>query len=93
MGRIPEGAASLTGTEQSSAPDVKGGMQHPEKQGKSASMYPWMHAAQARLETLLFDHVKDQDFPCVVAKAALAPPGFSETAPPPRVGPIAPRAI
>jgi FPC/CPF motif-containing protein YcgG len=35
-------------------------------------MFPWRHAAQTELETLLTQHVAARDFPCVGAKAALA---------------------
>lgn len=35
-------------------------------------MFPWKHAAQAELETLLHAHVADASFPCVGAKAAMA---------------------
>ncbi len=35
-------------------------------------MFPWVHDAQSALETLLQRHVAARDFPCVVAKAALA---------------------
>ncbi len=35
-------------------------------------MFPWQHEAQATLETMLFSHVAERDFPCVGAKAALA---------------------
>lgn len=35
-------------------------------------MYNWKHEAQDRLQSLMFDHVKAPDFPCVGAKAALA---------------------
>lgn len=36
------------------------------------SLFPWEHAAQKSLEAKLFEHVRDADFPCVGAKAALA---------------------
>jgi FPC/CPF motif-containing protein YcgG len=35
-------------------------------------MYPWKHQAQDKLQALLFEHVRDADFPCVGAKAAMA---------------------
>lgn len=35
-------------------------------------MFTWKHDAQEKLETMLFAHVKADDFPCVGAKAALA---------------------
>ena len=34
--------------------------------------FPWQHAAQPKLQRLLFAHVDDRAFPCVGAKAALA---------------------
>lgn len=35
-------------------------------------MFPWTHQAQERLQSQLFAHVEDADFPCVGAKSALA---------------------
>lgn len=35
-------------------------------------MFDWKHEAQDRLQAMLFDHVRDADFPCVGAKSALA---------------------
>jgi len=35
-------------------------------------MYSWKHEAQDRLQTMLFEHVRAAEFPCVGAKAALA---------------------
>ena len=35
-------------------------------------MFHWKHEAQDRLQAMLFDHVRDADFPCVGAKSALA---------------------
>lgn len=36
------------------------------------SMFDWQHAAQRKLEAMMFAHVADRDFPCVGAKAAMA---------------------
>jgi FPC/CPF motif-containing protein YcgG len=35
-------------------------------------MFSWKHEAQERLESMLFAHVGEREFPCVGAKAALA---------------------
>jgi FPC/CPF motif-containing protein YcgG len=35
-------------------------------------MFTWQHSAQKQLESLMAEHVRDADFPCVGAKAALA---------------------
>lgn len=35
-------------------------------------LFPWTHAAQEELESLLYEHVADREFPCVGAKSALA---------------------
>lgn len=38
----------------------------------STPLHSWQHRAQTELQTMLYDHVSDADFPCVGAKAALA---------------------
>jgi len=38
----------------------------------SSAIFPWQHPEQDRLERQLFEHIVDQAFPCVGAKAALA---------------------
>lgn len=39
---------------------------------QKSPLFPWLHRAQAELETALVDHVAEAAFPCVGAKAALA---------------------
>lgn len=38
----------------------------------SNSLFAWRHPAQEELQSLIEDHVRDPDFPCVGAKAALS---------------------